>query len=114
MKKRDHLTVDELAPGARVNFGLIHNDYFMPVGPSAEALHPVSGVFEVPETDSHSVKGRFPAFAVAFFSHDGYLVPTERDILWGGSSLWSSSFRQVGYGPSPATKAGRAHPFLSP
>ena len=88
-ERRDHLTVEELAPDARVNFGLIHNDYFMPVGPSADALHALSGVLEVPETDSHSVKGRFPAFAVAFFSHDDYLVPAERDILPGGISLWN-------------------------
>ena len=36
-ERRDHLTVEELAPDAWVNFGLIHNDYFMPVGPSADA-----------------------------------------------------------------------------
>ena len=88
-ERRDHLTVEELAPDAWENFGLVHNANFMPVGPSADALHALSGVLEVPETQSHSVKGRFPAFSVEFFSHGGNLVPTKRGFISGGISLWN-------------------------
>ena len=88
-EQRDHLTVEELAPDAWENFGLVHNDYFMPVGPSSDALHALSGVLAVPMTQSHSMKGRFPAFEAAFFTHDGHLVPTERGIIAGGISTWN-------------------------
>ncbi len=131
-ERRDHLTVEELAPDARVNFGLVHNAYFMPVGPSADALHPLSGVLEVPETLSHSVRGRFPAFAVAFFTHGGHLVPAERDFIPGRASLWNlvlspgrvwsepgddgwsrASFPAAGPAPSPMRRRRPCGPFGS-
>ena len=97
---RDRLTVEELAPDAPISVGLVHdgyympigpvhNDYFMPIGSSNAALHELSGVLEVPETDSHSVYGRFPGFAVEFFTHGGHLVPAERDIIPGRGSIWN-------------------------
>ena len=98
--QRDRLTIADLAPYARaplgqvhdgyyVPIGPIHNDYFMPIGPSNAASHDLSGVLEVPETESHSVLGRFPAFAVEFFTYGGYLVPVERDIVPGRGSIWN-------------------------
>ena len=98
--QRDRLTIADLAPDARaplgqvhdgyyVPIGPIHNDYFMPIGPSNAASHELSGVLEVPETESHSVLGRFPAFEVEFFTYGGYLVPVERDIVPGRGSIWN-------------------------
>ncbi len=71
---------------------MVHNDHFMPVAPNGEALHAFSGVLEVSETVAQPVDGRFPGFSVAFFSHDGYLIPAERNIVSGGPGKWDLIF----------------------
>jgi CubicO group peptidase (beta-lactamase class C family) len=87
--QRDRLTKGELLREAPVSLGLVHNDYFMPMAPSADALHELSGVFTVPETHIFSVDGGFPSFSAEFFVYKGYLVPVQRDIIPGNTGKWN-------------------------
>ena len=85
---RDRLTFSELMAAVPNQDGPINNGYFMPVGPSEPANHELSGVLEVPLTDSLAVPGRFPSFSVAFFTVDGHLVPVEQDIIRTTTGGW--------------------------
>lgn len=87
--QRDRLTMGELLREAPVSLGLVHNDYFMPMAPSADALHELSGALTVPVTSFFPVKGRFPGFNAEFFTYEGYLVPVQRDIIPGETSKWN-------------------------
>jgi len=71
---------------------MVHNDHFMPVAPYGDALHDFSGLLVVSETVAQPVDGRFPGFSIAFFSHDGFLIPVERDIVSGGPGKWDLIF----------------------
>ncbi len=85
--QRDRLTIEELLHDAPLSVELDHNAYFMPMEPSADALHELSGILAVPVTDIHSVGGRFPSFRAEFFTYKGYLVPVYRDIIPGETGL---------------------------
>ncbi len=85
---RDRLTREQLDPAGPPSDGPVHNAYFMPVGPSAVALHDLVGTLDVPATQGFAVKGGFPGFSVEVFTHDGHLVPVERDIIKGDGSTW--------------------------
>ncbi len=84
----------QVQPDAPVN-----NAYFMPIGESSDALHALEGTLTVPEfrmgfapqrqSSPAASMATFPGFSAAFFTHEGYLVPVERDILAsGGQSAW--------------------------
>ena len=86
-EQRDRLTIEELLHDTPLSVELVHNAYFMPMEPSADALHELSGILAVPVTDIHSVGGRFPSFRAEFFTYKGYLVPVYRDIIPGETGL---------------------------
>jgi CubicO group peptidase (beta-lactamase class C family) len=97
---RDKLTVQELT-GA-IFSGLIHNDYFMPVGEVLPAAHQLSGVIQFEPTrmtTSHpdgNARGSghqwFPALSLPVISQGDYLIPLERGIIYCGDerpSFWN-------------------------
>ncbi len=85
------LTDDDYTPTSP-----IHNDHFLPMGVSAPAHVAFAGRLQVAEQrlslsrSSGDKQERFPGFQVSFFSHQGYLVPQQRDILQPkGHSFWT-------------------------
>ncbi len=93
---RNTLTVDVLRHGRVAGDQAVHNGWFMPVGDAAPALHQFSGTLHLPETsmagfdgDSRA-DGWFPAVALSFISHDGFLIPVEPGIVRGNGtkSTW--------------------------
>ena len=86
--QRDRLTRGELLRKAPVSLRMLHNAYFMPMEPWAEALHELSGILMVPVTNIHPVDGKFPSFGAEIFTYRGYLVPVQRDIIPGKSGKW--------------------------
>lgn len=97
---RDKLTARELIEGHSP--GLIHNDYFMPVGEVLPSVHRLSGVIQFEATrmtTSHPDSGAwgsgyqwFPAFAIPVISQGDYLIPLERGIVYSGNqrpSFWN-------------------------
>ncbi|MGB3861188.1 MAG: serine hydrolase [Candidatus Aminicenantaceae bacterium] len=97
---RDKLTFDDLMSG---NFPeLVHNDYFMPIGSTMPAAHPLSGEIHFSETvmnTNHSDSNWlgsgmrfFPAFSVSVISYGEYLIPFYRGIILSGNqqnSFWN-------------------------
>jgi len=92
--ERDALTRSELmnAPGGRVE--LVDNRYFLPVGDAAEAYEAFAGTVVIPDNVMSSkpaeilpaeILGKktqlFPGVELSFVSHNGYLVPANRDII---------------------------------
>src|SRR5262245_58150864 len=84
---RDRLTAAELL-AADPGTGLVHNDYFMPVGPSVPALHAFKGTLTIGPTSMSTAKYGcpdlvvpFPGFTVAFFTEGEHLVPVVSDIV---------------------------------
>ena len=93
--RRDRLKAAELLGEKVVPSDLVHNDYFMPLGKSAAALHKFSGVLTVPYLDMFSVRDRCPGlggalsgFSIAFFTHGDYLVPVTRDSVDSTGGHW--------------------------
>jgi hypothetical protein len=84
---RDRLTAAELLAAVPTISGLIHNDYFVPIGPTAPPRHALKGVLTVTGSTVtiHSlgctVPSPMPAFSAAFFTHGEHLVPAVRTIL---------------------------------
>jgi hypothetical protein len=84
---RDRLTADELRAAAPQISGLIHNDYFMPIGPPAPPRHALNGVLTIAASTMtlHSrgcvVPRPMLPFSAAFFTHGEHLVPAVRTIL---------------------------------
>ena len=85
---RDQLTAEQLNPAGPLLDGPIHNAYFMPIGPWAPAPHQLLGTLDVPAAQAFNVTGGFPGFSFEVFTHDGHLVPVERDIIKGDGSTW--------------------------
>ena len=85
---RDRLTFDEMMAELPNRDGPIHNDYFMPVGPSEPARHEIDGTLGFAGAGFLKGTGRFPGFSATFFTSDGYLVPVERDIIRSNSGDW--------------------------
>jgi len=83
---RDRLTADELLAAAPIS-GLIHSDYFMPIGAAAPPRHALKGVLTIDAATmtSHSrgcvVPRPMPAISAAFFTQGEHLVPAVRTIL---------------------------------
>jgi Beta-lactamase len=84
---RDRLTAAELL-AANPGIGLVHNDYFMPVGPSVPALHAFKGTLTIRPSSMSTAKHGcpdlnllLPGFTVAFFSQGEHLVPAVSDIV---------------------------------
>ena len=101
--ERGALTRAELTslPDGRVE--LVDNRYFLPVGDSDDAHEGFSGTIVIADNAMSSEPARilpveiqgkkpqlFPAADLAFVSHDGYLVPAQRDIIIpaGSDSYW--------------------------
>ena len=85
---RDRLTADELLVSAYKGDSPVHNNYFLPIGKAAPALHSFKGVLNIGawslSSASHGCAGLTaisPAFSAALFTHGEYLVPVVRDIL---------------------------------
>jgi len=86
---RDRLTAAELLASTDATSGLVHNDYFMPVGQAAPARHTFQGTVTVQAssmvTASYGCPGlaeTLPGFTVACFTQGEHLVPVVRDILY--------------------------------
>jgi len=85
---RDRLTATALLAATEPGHGLVHNDYFLPVGQAAPALHAFKGTVTLqPWSIFTALQGcaglpqTLPGFTVAFFTHGEHLVPVVRDIL---------------------------------
>ncbi|NQZ79517.1 MAG: hypothetical protein HRT52_00735 [Colwellia sp.] len=87
-KLRDWLSYDELNAQKVSKKSPYHNDYFMPIGQENPALHVFNGTLTIagnrldgfPNNYYETMK-RFPNLTVQFVSHDGYLIPANRDII---------------------------------
>jgi hypothetical protein len=85
---RDRIVAAELlSPSSRPD-GLVHNDYFMPIGTTAPARHALRGILTIhAATISRAHDGcaglDVPAagFTTAFFTHGEDLVPAVRTII---------------------------------
>ena len=85
-EKRDRLTVSSLTrPDDRLE--AIHNAYFVPLGETGPAHHQFAGTLTFAPAPMQndaalsSWQSWFPSVTVRFFSHQGYLIPIERDIV---------------------------------
>jgi hypothetical protein len=84
---REQITAASLL-GETTGIEMVHNANFMPIEPAGAARHAFSGMLSVPETFAQPVSGRFPGFSIAFFSHDGNLIPADQGIVPGGIGTW--------------------------
>lgn len=87
-EERNKLTFGQMSGDDAMPKGPIHNAHFMPVGVQAMALHQLVGTLEVEALPVKRIRDGFPAFSARFFTHDGHLVPVERDIIPGNDSFW--------------------------
>src|SRR5207244_3623244 len=101
------------APGP----GLVHNDYFLPVGQAMPALHAFRGTVTLQAwsifTALHGCAGltqTLPGFTVAFFTHGAHLVPVGRDILQPPGIILSPG--QVWSEPDDQGMSRAAFPFV--
>ena len=85
---RDRITATELLDVTWAGDGLVHNDYFMPIGAAAPARHALRGTLTIPASKLSGAHngcaglGRpLPAFDVAFFTDGEHLVPAVRMIV---------------------------------
>lgn len=93
---RDRLTATELLTPAEAGSGLVHNAYFLPVGPARPAVHAFKGTLRIEGARMfrarHGCPGlaeALPGFSIAFFTHGEYLVPVVRDIVPGTAVILS-------------------------
>ena len=86
--ERDRLIYAELTGEDEISETPIDNAYFMPMGKTSDALHELAGTLEVGTGGHVHVDHGFLSFKARFFTHDGYLVPVERDIIDGESDTW--------------------------
>jgi hypothetical protein len=84
---RDRIVAAELAPSGTAG-GLVHNDYFMPIGNAASARHTLRGTLTIHAAKlSRAHDGcaglEAPAvgFTAAFFTQGEHLVPAVRTII---------------------------------
>jgi CubicO group peptidase (beta-lactamase class C family) len=103
-KQRDELTYADLMAEEYGGAGPVANYYLAPPANAQEARHILEGTLTIPEFemahqnhDGELSRGRyafFPAVSIDFFSHEGYLVPAERDIVrgQGRTSYWQAIF----------------------
>ncbi|MCP4214230.1 MAG: hypothetical protein GY765_06215 [bacterium] len=86
---RDKLSVDDLHGES---LGLVHNEYFMPIGEHAPAQD-FSGTLTFPQTAMEAQgtivllgerQKKMPEFSISFISDDGFLIPTRRGVILSG------------------------------
>jgi hypothetical protein len=87
---RDRLTARELLGVPSADDSPVHNDYFMPLGPTAAARHALRGTLTVSASSMSSAHRRCraldvpaPAFSVDVLTHGESLVPVVRGIIGG-------------------------------
>jgi len=85
---RDRLVAAELLSPNGIAGGLVHNDYFMPIGNTAPARHTLRGTLTIHAAKlSRAHAGcagldvRTAGFTAAFFTQGEYLVPAVRTII---------------------------------
>lgn len=90
--ERDQLTFVELM-GDETGFeNPVHNEYFMPVGPSAAARHDLSATLVIAETEGWSF-GSFPGVSVQMFTIGDRLIPVTREIIRSNNTYqWNIIF----------------------
>jgi ABC-type dipeptide/oligopeptide/nickel transport system permease component/CubicO group peptidase (beta-lactamase class C family) len=98
MTHRDQLKAEDLLAGVYQGNSPVHNAYFKPSEDSAPALHDFSGTLTIAATKISGRRvgatairdfGSFPALKVNFFTYEGYLVPTARDLILEGKGSWN-------------------------
>jgi hypothetical protein len=87
-KPRDRLTVNELLAPSYAGARPVHNNYFLPIGQAAPALHVFKGTLAIEAWPMSSANygcdglaTTSPAFSIAFFTQGEHLVPVVRDIV---------------------------------
>ena len=82
---RDRLTAAELLASGSTGDGPIHNDYFMPLGPTAPARHSLRGTLAIAASSMSSayqgcrgLADPTPAGTIDFFTQGEHLVPVVR------------------------------------
>ena len=98
---RDWLTKDALESETYPHSSPIHNGYFMPVGEENAALHDFSETININsrrligDYEEYRINGdesfkNFPDVDLSFVSHNGYLIPLNRDrqVSLGDNSFW--------------------------
>lgn len=81
------LTHAELMETSPVDVAIVDNLAFLPVGEWASAKHELQGTLTVPRmemqqsTADYFAYRYFPGFSVAFFTHEGYLVPADSSLM---------------------------------
>ncbi|CAM2005629.1 hypothetical protein [Acanthopleuribacter pedis] len=117
---RDKITVSELT-GSFSPTRMIHNAYFLPVGPEQAAQHALAGRLTVgADTMKRNPGGAanqtfFPGFSVDFFTHNGFLVPVNRGIQQPSNrSFWTilCSPGRVWSEPGDEGRSRAAFPFV--
>ena len=100
-EERDLILADDLFADEYVGIGPVHNDYFLPVGNPAPALHAFRGVLHL---DSSAIVGsrvfantmrglgKLPGFDIGFFVRDGQLIPLRRDLIISGDEPLAVAF----------------------
>lgn len=97
--QRDWLTYEELFSTSSNHNTPYHNDYFVSVGENLPAQHVLNGTLTIsggiisgiPENfDGDPSSSRFPNLSFEMFSHEGYLIPVNRDIInpEGNTDSW--------------------------
>jgi CubicO group peptidase (beta-lactamase class C family) len=94
---RDRLTVQDLFEGNYPQ--LVQNRYFMPIGEERPSPHQLSGTLRFSETPMVTIhpesdwqgsgQNLFPAFSLHVISHEGYLIPLDRGIIYSGGKRQS-------------------------
>lgn len=93
---RNRITAEELFGYTYKGDGPVQNDYFMPYKDAGSALHEFSGTLVIKATEmtyrhiwSRGNFGPFPELKINFFTHQGYLVPIERNkLIIGDKDTW--------------------------
>jgi hypothetical protein len=116
---RDAVTAPELLAPGFTAAQPVHNDYFMPVGPSAPARHAFRGTVTFGVAPISSASQRCPGlattppgFTASFFTHGEHLVPVVRNILDPPGTLILSPGR-VWSEPGDGGMSRASFPFVS-
>lgn len=107
--ERTSLTLQELSSSDAASVKLVQNHYFMPAEDAKQPVHRFSGILKIPEHSMHTEPAEikpaellgkktqlFPGVSLAFVSHEGDLLPVNRDMI---ILLHSDSFWQMQVSP---------------
>jgi Beta-lactamase len=91
---RDRLSATELLASSPAGDGPIHNDYFMPLGPTAAARHALRGTLAIAASSMTSgyqgcrgLATPTPSVTIDVFTHGEHLVPVVRGIVGSPKTL---------------------------